>query len=631
MKRYLSFFLLISSIFSLSVNDIAHGNMGGVVVKNFNEIVDDDKKTESTYEKPDDLSDENTDKVKSNFPFTVTVNGVAKECSSFLEAVNEANNKKATITMKSDYTIGAQDIPDTEGIYGGNQKMPELKGENTDVTLVSDSSSGPFTIKRDTVNYSDSYGNTLDSFIAVTEGATLTMGSENGKEAVIFDGGFTYDEEAGSLSPMIEGQNMGDVFGPFIVLKGGNLNANKNVGFKFNYSVGHGINGNKAVDYTGVIHSIDGAVSNIVLDGSYIAGNYGNGLIQAGEYSRVTLKDADIYYNSTQNTGSSNFRGAVTVDKCDSLKFESFDKGDRVQIRSNKSYNTGIDGTAVENRSDNDIQVNDALVLDGKIGIGEISIDNTGRIITAKKTMESEDSITVVIYNYSLSAATNSSSDFNISVEVDEDTEVVEENECIFLVKIDDYYYKAVNDKIPTEVKDGVKTIVFNTINRDTVIYKENGYVDDRARFGLVIAGGFVGGYDLEAQQQKYDRIGFDVCVQNEKPGENPENAVYLSTNRAYMQGVLWNGMKEEDIIGTPGADAANPITNAALGRCFNNILNGDVGNWYWNCAFFGAEIKDIPGNTKLWIRKHYDGAGDNEDYLSDWVSEFTPSVYIPD
>ncbi len=628
MKRRLSLFLLISAIFNISVNTIAYGDVGSVIVKNFNEIANDNKKTEDTYESDGELSAE-AEEIKSDIPFTVTINGVEKKCGSFLEAVNAANNNKAVITLNADYIIGAQDIPETEGIYGGSQRMPELKGENTDVTLISDG--GPFTIKRDTDNYTDMNGNILDSFIAVTDGATLTIGSENNSEAVIFDGGFTYDEDEGNLSPLIKGQDMGDVFGPFIVLKGGNLNANKNVGFKFNYSVNHGINGNNAAGYNGVIHAVDGDISNIVIDGAYIAGNCGNGLIQAGEYSKVILKDADIYYNSTQNISGSNFRGAVTVDKCENLKFESFGEGDRVQIRSNRSYNAGNDGTPVQNRSDNDIQVNDALELDGKIGIGEISIDNTGRKITAKKTMESEDSITVVIYNYSLNAATNSSNDFNISVEVDEDTEVIEENECIFLVKIDDYYYKAVNDKIPEEAVNGIKTIVFNTINRDTVIYRENEYVDNRARFGLVIAGGFGGSYDLEGQQKKYESIGFDICVQDEKPGDDPENAVYLSTDRAYMQGVLWNGMKEEDIAGTPGADTANPITNAALGRCYNNILNGDVGNWYWNCAFFGAEITDIPGNTKLWIRKHYKGAGENEDYVSDWVSEFTPSVYMPD
>ena len=625
MKKYLSLFLLMQTMLCLFVNSIAFGNTGSVTVKSFDKIVSDNKKTENEY--ADILSAENVNE-NEEFPFKVEIEGITTMCSTFLEAVNLANNKKADIILTSDYLIGEEDIPSEEGIYGGSQKMPVIKGINTEITLKSEKGRGPFAIKRNVKNYIDEKGNVLDSFMAVTDGAQLNIGSGEPDEAVVFDGGFTYIEDENTLSPFIDGKDMGGVFGPFIVLKNGNLNIKRGVVLKFNYSVDHNINSNSAAGFNAVIHAVEGGVSNVVIDGGYIAGNFGNGLVEAGDNCVVTLKDADIYYNSTKNISGSVYRGALTVNNGNNIIFDSHGDNERVQIRSNTSYNSDSSGNAVKNRSDNDIQVNDFLTLDGKVGIGEISIDNTSRKIYAKKSLKSEDSITVVIYNYSLNAATNSAGDFYIGVETYADEYTGEED--IFLVKIEDHYYKAVNDTPPVTGEEGVKTVVLNTINRDCVIYRANEYVDDRAKFGLVIAGGFVGGYDLAEQQKKYRNIGFDICISDNKPDEYADDIVYMSTDKIYSKGVLWNGLKEGDITDS-GAGSANPITAAALGRCFNKVLNGDVGNWYWNCGFFGAEITDVPGNTKIWIRKHYEAKEGYEDYYSDWVSEFTPSVYVPD
>lgn len=577
--------------------------------------------------------------IKENPMFTVFLDdGTTTNCMTFLEAITLANNNTATILLNDNYYIGADDIPTTGSLYkNDNYKTPILSGSNTNVTLKSNGDKR-YSIIRDTENYATTSNQWtslyLENFIAVTDGATLTIGSNNDKDAIIFDGGFKFNDETKTLSPYINGENMANQFGAFIAVKGGNININNKVALVRNYVVDHYTRWHNGGFY-GLIEPLEGSdISTIKIDGADITQNYCNSLIGATDNCKIVIDKVDIYYNETkdywQNTGAITvFNGSnlIFTEKCDA------------QIRSNKNYDEN--GNSGQSRSD--IYTNSDITLSGSIEIGELRIsDSTVRII-GDKDLKHKNSITVVVDGLDLNGAKNASNKLNIYL-----TKAISEynaNPDIssnFLLKLDGIYYRIekADNKTDTYNKDDTVTLEFSKITRDSFIYRENDSVgEDSARYGIVLTGGFKWGYDEETDKEKmlsmYDSVGFDICIQKDKPNDNPSNVTYIKTSTMYYKGIWWNDQKVTDQDKEYDANSVDIVVGSSVDGNYSNYLNGDVSDykyggikWGGNIGFFGVEIKNVEANVGIWTRKHYAGSNGNPDYYGDWILISTPSLY---
>lgn len=570
--------------------------------------------------------------------FTVVLeDGTETNCMTFLEAVTLANGHRATILLNDNYYIGADDIPTTGNLYRNYYyKAPILSGENTNVTLKS-AGDIRYSIIRDTENYSSKPNEWttyyLENFVAVTEGATLTIGSDNGNDAVIFDGGFKFDAATRTLSPLINGIDMGSEFGAFIAVKDGNVNIKEKVAFVRNYVVDHYQKWHNG-GYYGVIEPLQGTgLSTVTINGADITQNYCNGLICANDYCKIVIDKVDIYYNATKDISMS---GALLVLNGSNLVFnENCD----AQIRSNNNYDNN--GNAGASRSD--IYTSKDITLKGSVEIGEIRIIDTKVKIIGDTSLKNKNSITVVVNSLGLDGATNDTNKLNIYLtKSNSDYNVNPDFNSNFLLKLEGLYYRVEKEDGATDSDDDANTVTlkFSKITRDSHIYRENDAIgEDTARYGIVLTGGFKWGYDNETSQEKmlakYDYVGFDICVQGDKPSDNPSNAVYIKTSTMYYKGIWWNGQAVTNQEAVYDVKSVNPIVGASVAGNYSNYLNGDVsdskyGNVKWgdNIGFFGAEIKNISGNVEIWARKHYVGSNGNSDYYGEWILISTPSLY---
>ena len=132
-----------------------------------------------------------------------------------------------------------------------------------------------------------------------------------------------------------------------------------------------------------------------------------------------------------------------------------------------------------------------------------------------------------------------------------------------------------------------------------------------------------------------YDSVGFDICIQKDKPNDNPSNVTYIKTSTMYYKGIWWNGKKVTDQDKEYDANSVDIVVGSSVDGNYSNYLNGDVSDskyggikWGGNIGFFGVEIKNVEANVGIWTRKHYAGSNANPDYYGDWILISTPSLY---
>lgn len=569
--------------------------------------------------------------------FTVTdSNNNVTQCLTLLEAITVASGKTTTITLNEDYYVNANDISNDGNSYqyGDGGRAPLLSGSNTKVTLVSNGRR--HSIIRDTSDYTKKLNDwtslSLENFIVVQNGAELTIGTENYADAVIFDGGFNYDYENQKLNPVINGTNMGSSFGAFIGVKGGKIVLNNKVSFVRNYSVNHSAAWSPVQN--AVINPL-GSGSEIEVNGADIAYNHGMGILSASNDCKVTINKTDIYYNETIGQ-----RGAITLSG--SPENLIFSKTSDAQIRSNKNYVEvwGQDSSELSQYL-SDIYTSCAIYFDGSVEIGEVCLSGPQTPVYFMATDKHKNTIAISAYYYSLSAVS-----LNINVDIPSSSKYANEEEMVkydpgIIVKSGSgHYYRVKAASIGDGLESDTKTIKYDNVYRDVVIYRENTDIgEDTARYGFAVAGAFSWGMNNkeleEAEKNKWDAVGFDICASvNDDFDPDAVEPMFVQSKVAYYDGVVWGNQELPSQDQRYDMFVENPITGWALDGKSSPVLNADMtssSQWADGAkALFGFEVKNLSGNVKFYLRKHYVASDENTDgdYITDWIFVNTPSLY---
>lgn len=523
----------------------------------------------------------------------VTIDGTTTSYSTLKDAFDVCNGKTATLTLKDDYIVDSQD-----GIE------PTLTGSNTNVTMVSNGTI--YSVVRDIIDSSN-----IKNLITVRDGATLTLGGGDTETAVDIDGGFTFNEEEETLSDF---NGMGSIAKALIYVDGGNLYLNEKSTLCRNY-VKYSTTDDSQKGYA-AIYMNPNTNSYVCFNGGNITQNYGSGCVVANSGNKLEFRKADIDYNESMAANTwGDRRGAVTAEDGEALVF---DENCDVQIRSNKAYYYGENGNMLNDPYTNDVYAKTDITLNGKLEIGEICLSDQSKKVTALPTLKHKNSITLVLGTHS--SFDNTLGNINLYVQKTK-AEYSEGFDPSFMIKVMNGNGVCCYVKVkPSEVSEdnGVVTTKFSTVYMDQMMFRENETYDPaEALYGIAVFGGFPNAENYANEKEKYDKIGFEFIASSSKPENNTEGT-YVFSNYAFREGVYASYDKNYSV------KAYEYVNN-----CDINI-NGDVDNFGWNTAFFGAEVQSIPVNTDLWVRKVFiDTAGNREVRGSgEWIKISTPSAY---
>ena len=138
-----------------------------------------------------------------------------------------------------------------------------------------------------------------------------------------------------------------------------------------------------------------------------------------------------------------------------------------------------------------------------------------------------------------------------------------------------------------------------------------------------------------EAEKSKWDAVGFDICASvSDDFDPNAVEPMFVKSKVAYYDGVVWGNQELPSQDQRYDMFVENPITGWALDGKSSPVLNADMtssAQWADGAkAIFGFEVKNLSGNVRFYLRKHYIASAENTDgdYITDWIFVNTPSLY---